>query len=59
LDDIILKLVDLARESILIYLKLANQYSGNNKVEKICDEIDMALINKNKLKKLKKQLLGN
>ena len=59
LDDIILKLVDLARESLLIYLKLANQYSGNNKVEKICDEIDMALINKNKLKKLKKQLLGN
>ncbi len=59
LDDIILKLVDLARESILIYLKLANQYSGNNKVEKICDDLDRALINKNKLKKLRKQLLDN
>ena len=46
LDEILEKLVDLARQAILIYLKLVCNYSGNNKISKICDDIDRALINK-------------
>mgnify|MGYP006928204927 CR=1 FL=1 len=50
LDEILEKLVDLTRQTILIYLKLVGNYSGNNKINKICDDIDRALINKSFLK---------
>ena len=50
LDEILEKLVDLTRQAILIYLKLVRNYSGNNKINKICDDIDRALINKSFLK---------
>ena len=53
LDEILEKLVNLTRKSILIYLKLVNNYSGNNKIDKICEDIDKALINKIFLKELK------
>ena len=50
LDEILEKLVDLTRQTILIYLKLVGNYSGNNKINKICDDIDRALMNKSFLK---------
>ena len=50
LDEILEKLVDLTRQAILIYLKLVTHYSGNNKINNICDDIDRALINKSFLK---------
>ena len=50
LNEILEKLVDLTRQAILIYLKLVKNYSGNNKIHKICDDIDRALINKSFLK---------
>lgn len=52
LDEILDKLVDLTRKSILIYLKLVNHYSGKKKIDKICEDIDKALINKTYLKQL-------
>jgi len=51
LDEILVKLVDLTRQSLLTYLKLVTHYSGNNKINKICDDLDRALINKTFLKK--------
>lgn len=55
-DEILVQLVDLTRKSILNYLKLVNHYSGNRKMAKICDDIDAALINKQKLKALQSYL---
>jgi hypothetical protein len=46
LNEIVDKLVDLTQKSILVYLKLVTQYSGKNKIDKICDDIDRSLINK-------------
>ena len=37
LNEILEKLVDLTRQAILIYLKLVGNYSGNNKIHKICN----------------------
>ena len=51
LDEILIKLVDLTRKAILIYLKLVNHYSGNNKINNICNDLDRGLINKTFLKK--------
>jgi len=56
LEEILNKLVDLTRELILVYLKLVNKYSGKKKNEKICEDIDKALINKIFLKELKTKL---
>ena len=56
LDEILVKLVELTRKSILIYLKLVNLYSGNNKINKICDDLDRALINKIFLKEFQSKL---
>lgn len=53
LDEIIQKLVSLNRQSIMIFMKLVNRYSENNKNEKICEDIDKALINRVFLKELK------
>lgn len=53
LEEILNKLVNLTRELILIYLKLVNKYSGKKKNEKICEDIDKALMNKTFLKELK------
>ena len=50
-DDIIEKLVILTQKSIVIYSELINHYDGKNKIEKIYDDIDRALINKLFLKK--------
>jgi hypothetical protein len=52
LEKIIEKLFELARESIKIYLKIVNQYSGKNKIDKICEDIDRGLINKTYLRQL-------
>ena len=57
LDQILEKLVDLTQQSILIYLKLVSNYSGNNKINKICDDIDRALINKSFLKEFQSQFI--
>ena len=46
----------LVRKSIHLYLKLANSYSGGGKITTICDDIDAALVNKEKLKLLKSKL---
>jgi len=56
IDEISNKLVDLTRELILVYLKLVNHYSGKKKNEKICDDIDTGLINRQFLKDFKSKL---
>ena len=53
LEEILSKLIELNRESILIFLKLVNDYSGKNKIDQICDDIDRALINRIFYKQLK------
>jgi hypothetical protein len=50
-DDIIEKLIVLTQKSIVIYSELINHYDGKNKIEKIYEDIDRALINKLFLKK--------
>ena len=50
-DDIIEKLIVLTQKSIVIYSELINHYDGKNKIEKIYEDIDRALINKSFLKK--------
>ena len=52
LDEILSKLIELNRDSIFIFLKLINAYSGKNKIDQICDDIDKALINRSFLKEL-------
>jgi hypothetical protein len=56
LDEILEKLIDLTRKAILIYIKLVRNYSGNNKIHKICDDIDRALINKSFLKEFQTRI---
>ena len=46
IDECLEKIIELTRESILQLLKLSISYSGNNKISKICDDIDSAMINK-------------
>ncbi len=53
LDEIIEKLIQMNRQSILIFIKLANHYNENNKIDKISDDIDKALINRNFLKEFR------
>lgn len=50
-DDIIKKLIILTQKSIVIYSELINHYDGKNKIVKIYEDIDRALINKLFLKK--------
>jgi hypothetical protein len=50
-DEIIKKLIILTQKSIVIYSELINHYDGKNKIEKIYEDIDLALINKLFLKK--------
>lgn len=56
LDEILTKLIELNRESILTFLKLVNFYSGKNKIDQICDDIDKALINRTFYKELKSKI---
>jgi|APSaa5957512535_1039671.scaffolds.fasta_scaffold10290_3 hypothetical protein len=53
LDEIIEKLIQMNRHSIMIFMKLVNHYNENNKIDRISDDIDKALINRIFLKKLK------
>jgi len=53
LDEIIQKLVNLNRQSLMIFMKLVNHYSENNKIDKISEDIDKALINRKFLKEFK------
>jgi len=55
-DESLEKIIKLVRKSIHLYLKLANSYSGGGKITTICDDIDAALVNKEKLKLLKSKL---
>ena len=55
-DEDLEKIIKLVRKSIHLYLKLANSYSGGGKITTICDDIDAALVNKEKLKLLKSKL---
>ena len=50
-DELLERLVDMARKSILIYLQLLPQYSGNKKIDQIADDLDKAVINRLFLKK--------
>ena len=56
IEDIREKIISLVRESIRKYLILSRKFSGNKKVEKICDEIDLALLDKKNLIKLRSKL---
>jgi hypothetical protein len=56
IDECLEKIIELTRESILQLLKLSISYSGNNKISKICDDIDSAMINKKNLQKLRLKL---
>jgi hypothetical protein len=56
MDDIRQKIIKLVRESILCYLKLVRKYSGSKKVEKICNDIDLALLDKKNLQELRLKL---
>jgi hypothetical protein len=46
IDEIIDKLIILIQKSIVIYSELINHYDGKKKIEKIYEDIDLALINK-------------
>ena len=50
------KIVKLVRMSIYLFLRLASNYSGGGKIEKICDDIDKALINKKNQRFFKSKL---
>jgi hypothetical protein len=56
LDEIIKKLIELNRLSLIIFLNLVNHYSENNKIDRISEDIDKSLINRTFLKKFKKKL---
>tara|TARA_Y100000590_G_C15742527_1_gene1020790 strand:- start:1848 stop:3188 length:1341 start_codon:yes stop_codon:yes gene_type:complete len=56
IDDIRDKIISLVRESLRRYLVLSSKFSGNKKVEKICDEIDLALLDKKNLTQLRSKL---
>lgn len=51
LDEIIQKLIELNRKSLLVYIRLVNRYTETNKIDKISDDIDKSLINRSFLKK--------
>ena len=53
LDEIIEKLVKLNRQSLIIFMKLINHYSENNKIDKISEDIDKGLINRDYLKEFR------
>ena len=55
LDEIIQKLVQLNRQSILVFIKLVTHYDENNKIDKISDDIDKSLINRNFLQEFRKK----
>lgn len=46
-DELLERLVNIARKSVLIYLQLLPQYSGNKKIDQIADDLDKAVINRN------------
>ena len=56
IEDCLEKIIRLTRESILQFLKLSIIYTGNNKISKICDYIDLAMINKKYLQELRLKL---
>jgi len=56
IDESIEKIVKLVRMSIYLFLRLASNYSGGGKIEKICDDIDKALINKKNQRFFKSKL---
>lgn len=55
LDEIIQKLFQLNRQSILIFIKLVTYYDEKNKIDKISDDIDKALINRDFLNTFSKK----
>ena len=52
-DELLERLVNIARKSVLIYLQLLPQYSGNKKIDQIADDLDKAIINRNFLKEFR------
>ena len=50
-DELLERLVIIARRSVLIYLQLLPLYSGNKKIDQIADDLDKAVINRLFLKK--------
>jgi hypothetical protein len=52
-DELLERLVNIARKSVLIYLQLLPQYSGNKKIDQIADDLDKAVINRNFLKEFR------
>ena len=56
IEDIREKIVRLVRESIGKYLILVEKYSGPEKIEKICTDIDLSLLDKKNLQELRLKL---
>jgi len=50
LDEIIQKLIQINRQSIIIFIKIVTHYTSNNKIDQISEDIDKSLINRNYLK---------
>jgi len=56
MEDILQKVIKFVRESVHQYLKLSNHYSGPKKVDRICEDIDLALLSKKNHQMLKSKL---